>query len=53
MELCQERVPLEWGLGRGFSPEGMEQSAQGSGHSPKLLELKERLDITLRHRLSM
>ena len=30
---------------------GMEQPAQGSGHSPELLEFKECLDNTLRHRV--
>ena len=29
----------------------MEQAAQGSGHSPKLLEFKECLDTTPRHRV--
>lgn len=28
---------------------GMEQPAQGSGHGPKLPELRERLDTALRH----
>ena len=30
---------------------GMEQAAQGSGHSPTLLEFKEHLDKALRHRV--
>ena len=30
---------------------GMEQAAQGSGHSPELLEFKECLDAALRHRV--
>ena len=30
---------------------GMEQAQQGSGHGPRLTELKEHLDITLRHRV--
>ena len=30
---------------------GMERAAQGSGHSPELLELKECLDSALRHRV--
>jgi len=39
-----------WLLGRGSSSEG-EQAAQGSGHRPKLLEFKECLDNTRRHRV--
>ena len=30
---------------------GMAQAAQGSGHSPELLEIKECLDSTLSHRV--
>jgi len=30
---------------------GMEQAAQGSGHSPELLEFKEDLDSALRSRV--
>ena len=43
----------EWGLGKDSSPESgqaLEQAAQGSGHGPKLMEVKECLDNTLRHR---
>ena len=29
----------------------MKQAVQGSGHEPKLLEFKKRLDNTLRHRV--
>ena len=35
----------QWGLGTGPAPEGgetLEQAAQGSGHSPKMLEFKKR-----------
>lgn len=39
MELCQRRV--SWGLQRGSAPEG-------GGHSPKLLQLRECLNSTLR-----
>ena len=38
----------------GSSPEGgqaLEQSPQGSGHGPKLLNIKERLDKALRCRI--
>ena len=45
-----------WVLGKGSSPEGgqaTEQTAQGSGHSPKLLEFKELLDSALRHRAGL
>ena len=41
-----------WVLGKGSSPIGwlgMEQTHQGSDHSPTLLEFKEHLDNTLRH----
>jgi len=31
--------------------QGMEQAAQGSGHSPELLEFKEHLNTILRHRV--
>ena len=31
----------------------MEQAAQGSGNGPRLLEFKEHLDNTLRHRISI
>ena len=30
---------------------GMEQAAQGSGHGPELLELREHWDIALSHRV--
>ena len=30
---------------------GMEEAAQGSGHSPELLELREHWDTTLRHQV--
>ena len=41
-------------LQKSSSPEGiwaLEQAAQGSGHSPKLWEFEEHLDIALRHRV--
>jgi len=31
----------------------MEEAAQGSGHSPKLLELKKHLHNALRHKVSV
>lgn len=43
-----------WVLGGGSSPEGdctLSQAPQGSGYSTKLLEFKEWLDSTLRHRV--
>jgi len=50
MELCQ--VEVGWGGGKGSAPEVcMEWAAQGSWHSPELLEFWERLDKTLRHRV--
>jgi len=30
---------------------GMQQAAQGSGHSPELLEIREHWDTALRHRV--
>ena len=41
-----------WISGKDTSPEGsqaLEQAPQGSGHGPKLLELKKHLDHTLSH----
>ena len=51
MELRQGRG--SWGERKGLHQRavGMEQAAQGSGHSPELLELKECLDTALRHRV--
>lgn len=49
MELCQGVVRLgvqKRFLARGQS--GMEQAAQGTGHGPKLMEFKERLENSLR-----
>ena len=43
-----------WVLGKGSSPIGwlgMEQTHQGSDHSPTLLEFKEHLDTTLRYKV--
>ena len=41
MELCQGRA--RWGLGKGSAP-------VGSGHDPKMTELREHLGNALRHR---
>ena len=37
----------EWELVKGSSPESGERAPQGSGHGPRLLEFKERLDNAL------
>jgi len=50
MEQQQGRVRCV--LGKGSSPNGcwaLEQAAQGSGHSPNLLEFKKCLDSALSH----
>ena len=49
MELCQRRVG--WGLGKGSAPVGMEQAAQGDGHGPELLQLRERWETAVRYRV--
>jgi len=47
------RAGAAGGQGKGLHQRavGMEWAAQGSGHSPELLELKERLDSVLKHRV--
>jgi len=49
MELCQGRG--SWGLGTGSAPEHGGCGTGCPGHGPKLLEFKECLDNTLRHRV--
>lgn len=52
MELCQGVVSL--GVQKRFltrRQSGIEQAAQGLGHGPKLLEFKECLENSLRHRI--
>ena len=47
MELCQGRGSGGWGQGLHQRVVGMEQPAQGSGHSPELLEFKESIWTSL------
>jgi len=48
-------MPLLLAYMERFSPRvvGMEQAAQGSGHSPELMELRENCNTALSHRVWM